>query len=83
MYLELLNFFNLINMVIDKLDIIYLFSFGDELYIVIFDVVGEKICLVVKLCVCEFFDIFDKIIFVMGCFVWWSVVFKCLYFFVF
>lgn len=41
MYLELLNFFNLINMVIDKLDIIYLLSFGDELYIVIFDVVGE------------------------------------------
>lgn len=41
MYLELLNFFNLINMVINKLDIIYLLSFGDELYIVIFDVVGE------------------------------------------
>lgn len=41
MYLVLLNFFNLINMVIDKLDIIYLLSFGDELYIVIFDVVGE------------------------------------------
>lgn len=41
MYLELLNFFNLFNMVIDKLDIIYLLSFGDELYIVIFDVVGE------------------------------------------
>lgn len=41
MYLELLNFFNLINMVIDKLDIIYLLSFGGELYIVIFDVVGE------------------------------------------
>lgn len=41
MYLELLNFFNLINMVIDKLDIIYLLSVGDELYIVIFDVVGE------------------------------------------
>lgn len=41
MYLELLNFFNLFNMVIDKLDIIYLLSVGDELYIVIFDVVGE------------------------------------------
>lgn len=41
MYLELLNFFNLIIMVIDKLDIIYLLSVDDELYIVIFDVVGE------------------------------------------
>lgn len=77
MYLESSNSSNLINMVIDKSDTIHLLSVGDESYIVISDVVGEKTHLVVKLCACASLDTFDKTILAMGCLAWRSAALQC------